>query len=107
MTRAEIEDGWPGYLTDGRRPDGYEDDDTVLARVLPALRALEGAGDAALVVTHGGVIGAVDRLLGQTHARTPNLGGRVVEVHGGELLPGETVLLVDEHDVTVTRPAET
>jgi broad specificity phosphatase PhoE len=107
MTRAEIEAAWPGYLADGRRPDGYEDDDAVLARVTPALLALEGAGDTALVVTHGGVIGAVDRLLGQTHARTPNLGGRIVEVRDGELVAHETLLLVDEHDVTVTRPAET
>lgn len=107
MTRAEIEAQYPGWLAEGRRPDGYETDEQVLARVVPALLALEGAGAAVLVVTHGGVIGAVDRELGETHARTPNLGGRIVEVTAGRLEPGEVVLLVDEHDVAVTRPEET
>ena len=38
-TRAEIEAGWPGYLESGRRPDGYEPDESVLARALDALGA--------------------------------------------------------------------
>jgi len=107
LTRVEIEEQWPGWIASGKRPDGYEDDDAILHRAVPALVALEAAGDAVLVVTHGGLIGAVDRELGQTHARTPNLGGRIVDVVDGTLQPGETLLLVDEHDVHVTRPAET
>jgi broad specificity phosphatase PhoE len=106
LTRREIEEGWPGFLARGERPDGYEGDDALLARVLPALVTLEAAGEAVLVVTHGGVIGAVDRLLGETHPRTPNLGGRVVDVIDGRLKPGEVLLLVDEHDVTITAPPE-
>lgn len=106
LTRRQIEAQWPGWLERGERPEGYEDDEALLARVLPALLALEAAGDAVLVVTHGGVIGAVDRHLDQPHARTPNLGGRVVEVAGGRMAPGEVLLLVDEHDVTVTTPPE-
>lgn len=107
MTRREIEDEWPGWIAEGKRPDGYEEDDSVLARVLPALRTLEAAGHTVLVVTHGGVIGAVERDLGEPHARTPNLGGRVVDVDGGRLRAGEQLLLVDEHDVHITRPEET
>jgi len=105
-TRQEIEAEWPDYLASGKRPDGYEEDETLLDRVTPALVTLEAAGETVLVVTHGGVIGAVDRLLGQTHARTPNLGGRIVEVVAGELRPGHQLLLVDEHDVHVTAPPE-
>ena len=105
-TRTEIEAEWPGFLESGERPAGYEDDESVLARVLPALLTLEAAGEAVLVVTHGGVIGAIDRELGQTHNRTPNLGGRVVEVVEGRLKGGETILLVDPHDVRVTAPPE-
>ena len=105
-TRREIEDQWPGFLARGERPDGYEHDEHLLDRVLPALVTLEAAGEAVLVVTHGGVIGAVDRLLGETHARTPNLGGRVVDVIDGRLKAGEVLLLIDEHDVTVTAPPE-
>jgi probable phosphoglycerate mutase len=106
LTRTEIESEYPGFLADGNRPDGYEDDESVLDRVVPALLTLEAAGEAVLVVTHGGVIGAVDRVLGQTHARTPNLGGRVVDVVDGRLVPGETILLIDVHDVRVTAPPE-
>lgn len=106
MTRREIEAEWPGYLERGERPPGYEQDEALLERVVPALLALEPAGEAVLVVTHGGVIGAVDRCLGQTHLRTPNLGGRFVDVVDGRLHPGAPVLLVDEHDVHVTAPPE-
>ena len=106
LTRAQIEEGWPGFLASGERPDGYEHDESILERALPALVALEAAGEAVLVVTHGGLIGAVDRHLGETHARTPNLGGRIVDVVDGRLVPGETLLLVDEHDVHVTAPPE-
>jgi probable phosphoglycerate mutase len=106
LTRLQIEDEWPGWLATDKRPDGYEGDESLLDRVVPALLALEGAGDIVLVVTHGGVIGAVDRSLGQTHARTPNLGGRIIDVAGGRLLPGDVLMLVDEHDVHVTAPPE-
>lgn len=106
LTRTQIEEGWPGFLASGDRPPGYEGDDAILGRALPALLALEAAGEAVLVVTHGGLIGTVDRHLGQTHARTPNLGGRIVDVVDGRLVPGETLLLVDEHDVHVTAPPE-
>jgi probable phosphoglycerate mutase len=106
LTRAEIQAQYPGFLEGDKRPDGYEDDEAVLDRVAPALVTLEAAGEAVLVVTHGGVIGAVDRLLGQTHARTPNLGGRVVGVVDGRLVAGETILLIDVHDVRVTAPPE-
>jgi broad specificity phosphatase PhoE len=106
MTRVEIEREWPGYLASGKRPDGYEEDETLLDRVIPSLHTLEGAGEAVLVVTHGGVIGAVERWLGAEHKRTPNLGGRVVEIAAGRAHLGETLLLVDEHDVHVTAPPE-
>jgi probable phosphoglycerate mutase len=105
-TRTEINEGWPGWLDSGERPEGYETDETVLERVLPALATLEAAGEAVLVVTHGGVIGAVERHLGEPHNRTPNLGGRVIHVSGGQLKVGEAILLVDEHDVHVTAPPE-
>jgi broad specificity phosphatase PhoE len=106
FTRAEIEVEWPGFLASGKRPDGFEDDEALLDRVIPIVHTLEHAGSAVLVVTHGGVIGAVERWLGAEHMRTPNLGGRVIEVDGGHARLGEPLLLVDEHDVHVTAPPE-
>ena len=105
LSRAQINEQWPGWIEDGRRPEGYEDDESVLARALPLLASLDGP-DEALVVTHGGLIGAVERHLGLPHERTPNLGGRVVLVDDGELRPAERILLVDAHDVAVTAPPE-
>jgi broad specificity phosphatase PhoE len=106
LTRVEIEAGWPGMLDSGERPPGYEPDDLLLERVLPALLALEPAGESLLVVSHGGVIGAVERSLGLAHERTPNLGGRVLELHDGRLRAGERLLLLDSAEVTITAPPE-
>lgn len=106
LTRAEIDADWPGMREGDERPEGYEADEALLERVVPALAALEPAGDAVLVLTHGGVIGAVERHLGLAHVRTPNLGGRVIEVREGRMTPGDSLLLVDEHEVAVTAPPE-
>jgi probable phosphoglycerate mutase len=60
-----------------------------------------------LVVTHGGLIGAVERHLGAPWQRSPNLGGRTV-VHDGirTLELGERFLLLDPEDVEVTTPRQ-
>src|SRR5690606_33865970 len=104
----EIEQGWPGYLASGRRPDGFEQDGPLLARVVPALLALGSsapAGSVLLVVTHGGVLRALDRSHGCDGERFANLGGRWWEVGGRTLTPGEREVLVDPDEVT--RPEET
>jgi broad specificity phosphatase PhoE len=106
-TRAEIDEGWPGYLETGRRPVGYEADDSVLERVLTALEAIARAHDGdVLVVTHGGVVRVVERHLGgDAEGLIPNLGGRWLEHDGleqggGPLRLGERVVLLDESQVT-------
>lgn len=106
LTRTQIETEWPGWLAEAKRPEGYEEDESVLDRALPVLATLERAGEVVLVVTHGGLIGAVERSLGEPHARTPNLGGRMIDIVDGRLVPGELLLLVHEQDVHVTAPPE-
>ena len=65
------------------------------------------AGDeTVLVVTHGGVIGAVERHLEAGWERTPNLGGREVVAHAGRLELGDRFLLLDPDDVEVTTPRQ-
>lgn len=82
LTRAEIETAYPGFLADGHRPPGYEDDASLLARALPALDALarRHRGGRIVVVTHGGVLNAlerhVDRASGREWRRIDNLEGR-------------------------------
>jgi len=105
LTRDEINTQWPGYLTEGRRPDGYEPDDSVLARALTVLDDLARAhpDDHVLVVTHGGIVRVLERHLGGDDGELlPNLSGRRIHADGdGRWVLGDRVLLLDEGSVTV------
>lgn len=105
LTRPEIEHRFPGYLVEGLRPPGWEEDDHVLERASAALGRVAlavGPGGTALVVTHGGVIRTLERAtLAQREMRLPNLGGRWFRVGPGVLEPGDEVLLVEEDEVTI------
>src|SRR5437899_1636658 len=85
LTRAEIEERYPGWLAPlgdkhsafspasegARRPPGWESDESVLARALMALRNIRasvGDGDV-LAVTHGGLIYTVEHHLAATVSR--------------------------------------
>ena len=80
-TRDEIEAKWPGLLEQWRRgelesmPGGERD---ITARVVAALErvAYEHPGACTLVATHGGVIGALDRWIGNPYLRVGNVQGR-------------------------------
>lgn len=106
LTKAEIEESYPGYLADGRRPDGYENDESVSARAVGALaRIAARVGDGeALVVVHAGVIYALEDLAGQPFERIPNLGGRWIDLSPAGIAAGERVLLADPDKVTTTTP---
>jgi probable phosphoglycerate mutase len=101
-TRAEIDEGWPGFLESGRRPEGYEPDASVLARVLTALEAIAKAHDGdVLVVTHGGVVRVVERHLGgDAEGLIPNLGGLWLDHDDRGLKLGDRIVLLDESQVT-------
>ncbi len=76
LTRQAIDEGYPGWLAEGRRPDGYETDEPLLARLKTGLADLVGRDGPLVAVAHGGVIGALERDLGLERERVPNLGGR-------------------------------
>ncbi len=104
-TRAEIEEAFPGWLAADRHPPGWEPDEDVVARAAGALGRIAGTvgvGGTALVVSHGGVIRALERTCGaHRDGRLPNLGGRWFGVAPGRLVPGAAVLLVDPDELTV------
>ncbi len=101
LTRNEIEAGWPGMLESDRRPNGYEDDDTLLTRVLSSLaRITTRVGDSnVLVVTHAGVIYALEGSCGEPWQRLSNLGGRWLEFGEGRMTLGPRVELVANETV--------
>ena len=121
LTRAEIEAGWPGYL-DGpgdahvgfatstpRRPPSWESDEALVGRAVAALaRVNEHVGNGhALVVTHGGLIYAIEAHLGQplgATGRLANGAGREVIVDDDGLHLGERFLLVNDDATPVTVP---
>ena len=103
LTRAEIEEQWPGYLATDRRPPGYEAHEILVVRAHAALHRVhqEYEGADILAVTHGGLIGAVERDGGLPWERMPNLGGRRVTHHGDRLTLGERLVLVDDDELTI------
>jgi broad specificity phosphatase PhoE len=107
LTGEQIDAGWPGFREGGRRPEGWEPDAELVLRARAGLDrvAAEYDGAEVLVVTHGGVVYALEALHGHPFERLPNLGGRHVVHHGDHLTLGERVLLVDDGDVT-TVPAQ-
>lgn len=82
-----------------RTPDG-EDDEALWARGLPALHRLATTfpDDVLLVVSHGGIIRAIERHLGaDPPPTTPNLGGRWfdIDIDTGRLRAGESYVPVE------------
>lgn len=101
LTRAEIEERWPGILTKVpyADPPGGEPWEALARRVKEALTgtAIRFAGEVVLVATHGGVIRTLERMFEvPVPAATPNLGGRWFDVDGKTVVPGEPVAPVDD-----------
>jgi broad specificity phosphatase PhoE len=97
LTRDTIEDRYPGWLTDGRRPHGWETDESLAARGWRALRSVVAAlepGRPAVVVSHGGLIRAVEASLGTPPRPVPNLGGVWLHHSADTFELGEQAVLV-------------
>ena len=109
LTRVEIEDRFPGALAERRRPPGFELDEPLLVRARAALRELAAVlvGGTAIVVTHGGVILALERQHGEQRTPVANLEGRWLDVDGeGDFGLGDRQILFDPDSVEVTTPGQ-
>jgi probable phosphoglycerate mutase len=107
LTRAEIDERFPGYLDSGTRPRGYEPDDAMLARTLRGVDAIidrftpvdEPA--TVVVVTHGGVIYTLEGHLGAPFQRKANLAARWIVAHDGRLQLDTSIALIDAESATM------
>lgn len=109
LTRIEIEESYPGFLESGRRPPGYEPDESVVHRSGAALRGLasDHPESSILVVSHGGVVHALERdALGDDGwQRLDNLTGRWFEVDTETVVPtGDRVALVPDGGPAIPPP---
>jgi probable phosphoglycerate mutase len=102
LTRAEIDARWPGGIAGWRdgsyAPPGAEDRQEFLERVVRGLHAVAAAmSGPTLVVTHGGVIGWLERNLGvNPGVPLPRLSGRWFDVGSGISPVGDRITLLDD-----------
>jgi broad specificity phosphatase PhoE len=98
LTRPEIDDLYPGYLDDGRRPEGWESNADLHDRAVAALLDLAAIHQAATVgvVTHGGVTYSIEESHGEPHRRISNLGGRWLNIDDGAITLGDRVDLLGD-----------
>lgn len=109
LTRAEIDERWPGYLDNDLRPPGWEPNELLAERAFAALERIvsalgeerPGVDVEAIVVTHGGLIYEVERSLGAAFERMGNLFGRWVTHGPGGWTLGDRVDLLGGVDVTI------
>lgn len=105
LTHDEIEHRFPGALAAWRagtlpRAHGGELREAFLERIVAATqRIADGfAGNSVLVLTHGGVIHALERHLGVHVERVPNLGGQWFEAASPLRAVGDPVRLLPDDE---------
>jgi broad specificity phosphatase PhoE len=104
LTHDQIERDWPGYLAAHKRPENFESDDSIVARVTDALvdLATEFSGGEVLCIAHAGVLRVMRRSLKVVDARIPNLGGCEFIVRPGHHDPisvGDVVELFEHGEI--------
>ena len=109
LTHDEIDERYPGDREAYRSPPGFESNEALNARTLPALERIASRLEpdaVCVIVTHGGVIRSIERGHGAASAPVPNLGGRWLHFDGGTFDLGEREALVDADDAALTVPEE-
>ena len=97
LTRSEVEERWPGYLSGHKWPESAETTEAFRKRVLEAIHSIAGEFEEdVLVVAHAGVIITLEQSLGVPWRKIGNLCGRAIEYDSGELRLGEELLFEAE-----------
>jgi broad specificity phosphatase PhoE len=111
LTRDEIDAGWPGWVDAGRMAPSFETIESSTTRSLASLleHARANPGADVLVVTHGGIIRMLRRLLELSeNVDLPNLAGMWFQVRADpspDIVPGEMVTLLASHSAERDRDA--
>lgn len=103
LTRPEIEHRWPGFMESFRKPDGFESDEAVIARMTAGLTEIASRcrGGTGLVISHSGVIRTMRRVMNASNPRLPNLGGCWFHVReDSTLVAGELVSVLGDATAT-------
>jgi probable phosphoglycerate mutase len=109
LTAAEIEQGWPGHLAAGHRPDDAEPAGELLARVSSCFTDIRAAhpGGEVLVISHAGLLRTVREHLGHAPQRIDNLDGACFVARPDGSLDGGNVVLVGSQADVGHDPSET
>lgn len=107
LSRVQIEEQYPGYLANDKRPPGYESDEDLLPRVLKGLAMVAALpGETIACVAHGGVIYVLEAHFGKPFERIGNLGSRWFTVNdidsdgtGDTLSIGEREPLINDETI--------
>lgn len=86
---SEVELEYPGWMNDGRRPPGFENDGMLWERFEPFLIELDSSDAASLVVTHGALMLAMARALNGADRPFGNLEGQWVELDQATVILGD------------------
>lgn len=100
---AEVDRRWPGWRRTGRTPPGYEYDHLSFGRFTAWLDDVrqEPSDRVVLAVSHGGLMGAVERTLGGEASGYRNLEGIWIERAGsGVRLVGRRRFVDDARELT-------
>jgi len=100
LSRDDIEEKFPGYLSSNKRPPGYEHDEELTVRIVAGMKTLSelvGPDDTALVVAHGGIIYVLEDNADKHRGRISNLGAIWIDLAAdGSYEVGERVELIGD-----------
>jgi len=108
LTTDEIEERWPGQIDawrEGRLDQPPSGEGEIRPRVMAAVGRVISAhrlDGNLLIVTHGGVISAVERALGVEPCRARNCCGRWIRSDGGVLVAEDPIVLLDPEAASET-----
>ncbi len=109
LTSEEIERDYPGALAAGNYPPGWESQESLIERVLQAANRIgERVCDGVvLVVSHAGVIYALERYFDVSFGRTTNLNGLRLGVESGKVSLQGRILLNTDAEAEDRKPTAT